>query len=49
MAAGQGRYESFFVASKYTVDMPGAAYLECYGAFTLVQCRKVDRAAEVQP
>jgi hypothetical protein len=45
MVAGQGRYETFYVASKYSVDMPGAAYLECYGAFTLVQCRKVDRAS----
>lgn len=46
MVAGQGRYETFYLASKYSVDMPGAAYLECYGAFTLVQCRKVDRASQ---
>lgn len=45
MVAGQGRYEPYYLASKYTVDMPGAAYLECWGAFTLVQCRRVDRAA----
>lgn len=45
MMAGQGRYESFYVASKFTVDMPGAAYLECWGAFTQVQCRRVDRGA----
>jgi len=38
MVAGQGRYESYYLVSKYTVDMPGAAYLECYGAFTLVRC-----------
>jgi hypothetical protein len=38
MVAGQGRYESWYVASKYTVDMPGSAYLECYGAFTFVRC-----------
>lgn len=43
--AGQGRYESYYVASKFTVDMPGAAYLECWGAFTQVQCRRVDRGA----
>ena len=43
--AGQGRYETYYVASKFTVDMPGAAYLECWGAFTQVQCRRVDRAA----
>jgi len=45
MMAGQGRYENFYVASKFTVDMPGAAYLECWGAFTQVQCRRVDRGA----
>jgi len=43
--AGQGRYENFVLASKFTADLPGAAYLECWGAFTLVQCRRVDRAA----
>jgi hypothetical protein len=45
MVAGQGRYDNYYVASKFTVDMPGAAYLECWGAFTLVQCRRVDRGA----
>lgn len=43
--AGQGRYESFYVASKFTVDAPGSAYVECWGAFTYVQCREVDRAS----
>ena len=43
--AGQGRYENYYVASKFSVDMPGAAYLECWGAFTQVQCRRVDRGA----
>jgi len=38
MLAGQGRYENFYLMSKYTVDMPGASYLECYGAFTVVRC-----------
>jgi hypothetical protein len=46
LVAGQGRYENYYVASKFTVDMPGAAYLECWGAFTYVQCRRVDRASE---
>lgn len=41
MMAGEGRYENFYLVSKYTVDMPGASYVECYGAFTLVQCREV--------
>lgn len=43
--AGQGRFENYYVASKFTADLPGAAYLECWGAFTMVQCRAVDRAA----
>ncbi len=41
MLAGEGRYENFFLASKYTLDTPGAAYVECYGAFTLVRCSEV--------
>ena len=45
MLAGQGRYENYLVASKFTVDAPGSAYMECWGAFTLVQCRQVDRVA----
>lgn len=45
MIAGQGRYENYVLASKFTVDAPGSAYVECWGAFTLVQCRQVDRAA----
>lgn len=36
--AGEGRYENFFLASKYSVDMPGSNFMECYGAFTFVQC-----------
>lgn len=45
LVAGQGRYENYYLASKYTADLPGAAYLECWGAFTVVQCRRVDRAS----
>lgn len=41
MLAGDGRYENFYLASKYTLDVPGAAYIECWGGFTLVQCREV--------
>lgn len=43
--AGQGRYENYVLASKFTADMPGPAYVECWGAFTIVQCRRVDRGA----
>jgi len=41
MVAGEGRYDTYYLFSRYTVDMPGAAYLECYGAFTLVHCSEV--------
>jgi hypothetical protein len=45
MIAGQGRYETFYLASKYTVDLPGSAYLECYGAFTVVRCSEAGAGA----
>lgn len=41
LLAGQGRYENYYVLSRYSVDMPGAAYLECYGVYTLVRCSEV--------
>jgi hypothetical protein len=40
MLAGEGRYENFYLASKYTMDLPGPAYIECWGGFTVVQCRE---------
>jgi hypothetical protein len=45
MFAGQGRYENWYLASKYSVDMPGASYLECYGAFTMIRCEEVTPGA----
>lgn len=45
MMAGRGRYETFYLASKYTVDLPGSPYLECWGGFTLVRCQRIDRGA----
>lgn len=41
MMAGEGRYENFYLASKYTMDVPGSSYVECWGGFTVVQCREV--------
>ena len=46
MVAGQGRYETFYVASKFTADLPGSAYIECYGAFTVVRCSEAGEAAQ---
>lgn len=42
MMVGQGRYENLYLLSKYSLDMPGAPYLECYGAFTIVRCAVVE-------
>ncbi|GAM98555.1 hypothetical protein U91I_02190 [alpha proteobacterium U9-1i] len=42
MLAGEGRYENYYLLSKYTVDMPGASFVECYGAYTFVNCRVVE-------
>ncbi len=42
MLAGEGRYESYYLLSKYTVDMPGSSFVECYGAYTIVNCRVVE-------
>jgi hypothetical protein len=39
MFAGQGSYQNYYVASRYTADMPGPEYVECYGAFTIVRCQ----------
>ena len=36
--AGDGTFEDFYVAAKYSADMPGSDYVECWGAFTLVRC-----------
>jgi hypothetical protein len=41
MFAGEGRYENWVLLSKYSADLPGATYLECYGAFTIVRCSEV--------
>jgi hypothetical protein len=41
MFAGEGRYENWYLVSRYSADLPGANYLECYGAFTIVRCAEV--------
>jgi len=45
MMAGQGRFENFYLLSKYTLDIPGASFVECYGMFTLVRCSAVEPGA----
>lgn len=34
----EGRYEDFYLASKYTVIYRGQPLMECWGAFQQVQC-----------
>ena len=45
LAGEQGRYENYYFASKYTLDIPGPAYVECWGAFTLTKCEVVEPSA----
>lgn len=46
MIAGAGRYENLYLVSKYTLDLPGSNYLECYGAYTFVRCQEASAAAQ---
>lgn len=39
--AGDRAYSNYFVASKYTVALDGQALVDCWGAFTQVQCNRV--------
>lgn len=41
---GEGRYETFYVASKYTLELPTGSHVECYGAFTMVKCTVINPA-----
>lgn len=38
----QGQYQSYYVASEYTLETGGHPYIDCWGAFTKVMCRKVE-------
>jgi len=37
---GDGDYQTFYVASKYSAPNAENARVECWGAFTLVQCNR---------
>lgn len=45
IAGNEGRYENYYLASKYTLDIPGPAYVECWGAFTMTGCEVVEPSA----
>lgn len=38
--AGDRRFDNYFLASKYTVALGERPLLECWGAFTQVQCSR---------
>jgi hypothetical protein len=37
-----GRYQSFFLASKYAIAISGEASVECWGAFACVRCARTE-------
>ncbi|HYD86990.1 MAG TPA: hypothetical protein VEA80_05925 [Vitreimonas sp.] len=41
---GEGEYENFFVASRYSMPSAADARVQCYGAFTLVNCSPTARS-----
>jgi hypothetical protein len=43
--AGERAYSNYYVASKYTVTLDGQPVVNCWGAFTQVQC---SRAADTR-
>lgn len=45
LAGDAGRYENYYVASKYALDIPGPAYVECWGAFTVTSCEVIEPAS----
>lgn len=43
--AGDRRYDNYYVASKYTVALGENPVVECWGAFTQVQCKRLEETA----
>jgi hypothetical protein len=43
--AGDRAYSNYYVAAKYTVTLDGQPVVDCWGAFTQVQC---NRAADTR-
>lgn len=44
--AGQRRFDDYYVATKYTVTIGDNPVVECWGAFTQTQCKRVDNSAQ---
>ena len=43
--AGERAYNNYYVAAKYDVRLDDRALVECWGAFTQVQCTRPEQAA----
>jgi hypothetical protein len=43
--AGDRQYTNYYVASKYTVSLGENPVVECWGAFTQVQCKRIESSA----
>jgi hypothetical protein len=40
--AGDRSYDNYYVAARYNVTLDGAPVVQCWGAFTQVQCNRVE-------
>jgi hypothetical protein len=43
--AGERAYNNYYVAAKYDVRLDDRALVECWGAFTQVQCSRPEQAS----
>ena len=43
--AGERLYNNYYVAAGYSVSINNEKVVQCYGAFTQVQCNRVEQAA----
>jgi hypothetical protein len=46
--AGSNVYSDYYVASKYVVSLGDRPLVECWGAFTQTQCKRVEAPADAQ-
>jgi hypothetical protein len=43
--AGDRAYDNYYLASRYRVTLDNQPVVECWGAFTQVQCNRTERQA----
>lgn len=46
--AGSNVYSDYYVVSKYVVSLGDRPLVECWGAFTQTQCKRVEAPADAQ-